>query len=201
MTEVKAAVPRVTHERIRILTNGDPDIPPFARDPTPEEVSDQLAPPNGAGEDAHKTELNGPDLGTLMLERDSYERVVEGLKRSADGARHLVHWQQHGSWDAYADRMDKIRVAVVRLAGIERPGDADPTRVFRGLSSLTRIDAYMRIHEGLTGAAAGARQLATCHRMDLRWSVYAAQLEKMRDSSSEMVRLQKAQRAGLILPN
>jgi hypothetical protein len=142
-------------------------------------------------EDPHKTEV-AHDTGSRMLEIDSFERVVEGLKSASDGCRHLVARRENASWDRLADILDKTRVAVVRLAGMGRPADSDPTKRRKGEdTALPTVDAYIRVYNGLHAASAAARQLATGHRGDLRWSLYAAQLENLRDQTSRLVRVRE----------
>ena len=132
------------------------------------------------------------NLGIRMLEIDSYQRIIEGLKGASDGCRHLAQWQNHASWDAFAGMLDKIRSGMVNVAGIGKPSDSDATKPFRGMTTVSRLDAYVRIYDGIHAAAAACRQMASGHRGDLRWSIYAEQLEQLRDSASKMVRAQKS---------
>lgn len=140
------------------------------------------------------SELSGLSESIRMLEVDSYDRLIEGLKSASDGARNLSPRLQDEMWDVLADLLDKVRVAIARDGGLNRPSDTDRTARKRGSSAaLSAIEAYTRVYDGLHAASGAARQLATGHRMDVRWSVYAMHLEKLRDQSSEMVRRKSAE--------
>lgn len=117
-------------------------------------------------------------LAVRMIEKESYERVVEGLRMAADGCAHIAFQLQEPKWGMLAIQIDKVRVAAVQIAGIE-----DGLR-FRGTDAVRRNpmpfgDAYKRLLDGLKQAGGGMRQLATCFRLDMRWSAMAATIENM----------------------
>ncbi len=66
----------------------------------------------------------------------------------------------------------------IQHAGIDDAIRANPTPEMRG-EPLPFRAARDRLIEGLTQAAGGARQLATCFRIDLTWSRVASQLEDL----------------------
>ena len=151
--------------------------------------------------DPHKTEVANDTYSVRMLEEDSWERMIGGMKRASQGCRHLVFWRQEPMMDVMADTLDKIRVAMTRKAKRGKPSDADPTLRARGMEKMLAIECYEMVYNGLTDAAACARQFAGAHRMDADWSLYALNLEKLRDKASLMIRSHKFRRSGLILPN
>ena len=123
--------------------------------------------------------------GTLMVEFESYERIIEGLKKAADGARNMARWKHPDLWNGLAEFLDKLRRCVARDGGYNRAQDSkDTVQVFGG--DMTWTDANSRILTGLKDAAAGARQIAQAQRMDLSWLRYANQFEKMRDKAHDM---------------
>ena len=124
--------------------------------------------------------------GSIMREFESYERIVEGLKKASDGARHMARWKNPDLWNALAQFLDQLRRAVVKEAGFDRPQDSkDSAQVFGG-DGITWSDANTRLSTGLKDAGAGARQIANGQRMDLRWLRYANQFDRMRDKANEM---------------
>lgn len=129
--------------------------------------------------------------GTKMSERQSYERCIEGLKLAADGCRNLATYFSREAWDAQADIFDKVRAAVVKLGGIELPGDATLTAKKFGGEALTRNESYSRVVDGLGQAAGGMLQIASGHRGDLRWSKLAFMAFSLRDTANKIVRMKK----------
>lgn len=125
-------------------------------------------------------------LGTRMIEKESYERVIEGLKLAAEGAAHLaVHHARDGNvaavnvYSGLARRLDQVRLTSVDVAGIDATRmKQQETQAVRG-NPLSFLHARVRLRNGLKQAAGGMRQLATCHRGDLRWSLMASHLEEM----------------------
>jgi hypothetical protein len=139
--------------------------------------------------------------GTLMRERESYERVIEGLKMASDGAQHLAQSRQQGNWRTLANVFDKIRTAVARLGGMRTEGtDATPSQEKFNADHMGVHAAYDRVYRGLDMAAKGARQVATCHRGDLRWSVYASKIEVLRDQCSKLIRMKQSGSAFIMPP-
>lgn len=124
--------------------------------------------------------------GIRMVEFESYERIIDGLKSASDAARHMARWKNPDLWNALAQFLDQLRRAMVKEAGFDRPNDGrDSQQVFGG-EGLTWSDANTRMLTGLKDAAAGARQISLGQRMDLRWTRYANQLDAMRDKAHEM---------------
>ena len=159
-----------------------------------------LIPPDEAPTSKPGEEIAGDfdRRGTKMTEQDSYERVVEGLKMAADGCRNLATYFNRESWDLQADIFDKVRVGVVRLAGIGAPGDADVSKKKFSGGALTRNDSYDRVFNGLTMAAAAMLQIAGGHRGDLRWSKIAFMAYNLRDTAGRLIRQKKT---SIFLPN
>ena len=142
---------------------------------------DPAAPVTEAVEQDHR--------GSVMREFESYERIVEGLKRASDGARHMARWRSPGLWNALAQFLDQLRRAVVQEAGFDRPQDRkDSVQQFGG-DGLTWSDANSRLLTGLRDAESGASQIALGQRMDLRWTRYANQFRSMRDKAHDMALL------------
>lgn len=124
-------------------------------------------------------------LGTRMLEKESYERVIEGLKLAAEGAAHLAvhYYRAHeitavNAYSGLARRFDELRLLAVEIAGAGDRHLHKETQEVRG-NPLAFIHARVRLRNGLKQAGGGMRQLATCHRGDLRWSIMASQIEEM----------------------
>lgn len=114
--------------------------------------------------------------GTLMTERESYERIIEGHRLAADAARHLAKRERKAAWVTVANGLDEMRLHVMKLARIEDAGFR-PTTDSSGSGGLGWRNARDRFREGLRQAAGGCRQMATCHRGVLDWSRIAAKLE------------------------
>lgn len=126
--------------------------------------------------------------GTRMLEADSFDRVVEGLKIAADGARHLAPWRPEQEWDNVASLLDSLRIAFARLGRRNVPSDVVPSERVFGPPRMMRMQAYDRVYDGLKQAAGGARQMATGHRNDFKYSQFAAGFDMLRDKCSALVR-------------
>ena len=118
-----------------------------------------------------------------MIEKESYERVIEGLKMAADAAVHLAkHESLYGSvWTDIAAMLDKMRRQACMLAGIAFIGNERETQAARGNPYDWR-KARDRFLDGIRQATGGMRQLATCFRGDVMWSFYAQQLERREKS-------------------
>ena len=120
--------------------------------------------------------------GSLMIERQSYERVIDGLRIAAEACMHLAGWETTAAGvdnrKRLAHNLDACRRICIQRAGLDDVGRASPTAEVRGAPLAWRV-AYRRLREGLVQATGGARQLATCHRMDLMWSNVARELERL----------------------
>ena len=139
-------------------------------------------------------------LGSLMVERQAYERVVDGLRIAAEACMHLARWERTAAGvdnrKLLARNLDSARRTAVRLAGIEDTMKLSPTAEVRGAPLAFKV-ARNRLIDGLTQAAGGARQLATCFRLDLRWSRTASELEDLIRKSRHPV---PARSSPLLLP-
>jgi hypothetical protein len=117
---------------------------------------------------------------TRMIEKESYERVIEGLRMASDAAMHLAtrEPQSAGIWTALGAKLDLVRRGFVQKAGLE---DVQRQRATEKVWSnpLPWRDARDRFREGLRQAGGGCRQLAVCFRMELYYSQMANTLEEM----------------------
>lgn len=128
--------------------------------------------------------------GTRMIEKESYERVVEGLKIMADAAAHLVRLEPSSAhiWRGVHQRLDTTRRAAVQYAGLTEPMQQQETEAKRNGDTMPWVEARKRFREGGKQAAGGMRQLATCHRSDFAWSRMAGEIEDMVRKLSEGAR-------------
>lgn len=127
--------------------------------------------------DAHGDPL--PDVrSTKMIERESYERVIEGLKMAAEACMHIAqHEPKEGEkWKRLSLVFDKMRLCACQLAGVEATGTVKQTTEVRGTPYAWRR-ARDRFVDSIKQASGGMRQLAVCFRHDFRWSMMAQQLE------------------------
>ena len=140
--------------------------------------------------------------GTRMIERDSYDRVIEGLKIAADAAAHLVKSESANGeqWRGIAKMLDQARKICVQHAGLGLVIVEKDTQEVRGDPMNWRW-ARDRFRYGIKQASGGCLQLAVCFRSDLWWSQMSKQLEelevKLRPKSVAQLR---AKRPKLILP-
>lgn len=127
-------------------------------------------------------DANGDPLlqGTRMLERESYERVVEGLRMITDACAHLIRHEPLNAkvWRGYMTRFDQARRICVQHAGIGLVMKEKETVEVRGEPMPWR-QCRQRFLEGVVQAAGGCRQLATCFRNDFWWSQMANTLDDM----------------------
>ena len=72
--------------------------------------------------------------GTRMIEKESYERVVEGLKMAADACQHIAKGEtvQASTWIDIGQMLDKMRREAVALAGLDLAMKQNETRTMRG---------------------------------------------------------------------
>jgi hypothetical protein len=118
--------------------------------------------------------------GTAMTERESYERVVEGLKIAADAAMHRAPHEPELThvWRGIAQKLDQVRRICVQHAGIGLIIKEKPTEIIRGNPMAWRASRD-RFVEGMKQASGGMRQLAVCFRGDPTWSKMAADVENI----------------------
>jgi hypothetical protein len=142
-----------------------------------------------------------------MIEYESYERVVEGLKIAADAAKHLARREPNrkSMWIVMAGKLDQVRRIAVQHAGIGLVLKEKETGDVRG-NGLELIDARMRFRNGLKQAEGGCRQLGVAHRGELIWAKMSYQLRDLADKvraqpTGAASYEQRDARPRLILPN
>lgn len=142
--------------------------------------------------------------GTRMIEKESYERVIEGLKMSSDACMHLAKQEQRDgqTWKDIGQLLDRMRLEACKLAGLDLTMKQTFTEGARG-NPYAWKRARQRFLDGLKQASGGMRQLATCFRGDFRWSLLAQELER-REATFRALLIGRAHAApaprGLILP-
>jgi hypothetical protein len=141
-------------------------------------------------------------LGTAMTERESYERVIEGLKLASDAAQHLSGHEPEAQliWQGISRRLDACRRISVQHAGLGLVIKERPTADKIAGDLLRWKDARGRFREGLRQASGGMRQLATCFRNDVNWSRMAIQIEQMEQKMLQPGLGRPPRRSPLILP-
>lgn len=147
--------------------------------------------------------------GTEMRELESWERVIDGLKMAADGARHMARFRFPDKWNTFASYLDSLRKAVIKDGGFDRPADAtDSVQQFGG-DGLSWAEAGRRIAEGIKMAASGADQIANCQRLDMRWVIYASKFRTLADAGNKLAMLSsplrtdqgwRNNRSGILVP-
>lgn len=142
-----------------------------------------------------------------MIEYESYERVVEGLKIAADAAKHLARREPNrkAMWMVMSTKLDQVRRIAVQHAGIGLVMKQKQTGDVHG-EGLGLIDARMRFRSGLKQAEGGCRQLGVAHRGEMIWARMSYQLrdlhDKVRAQPSVAARYdERDARPRLILPN
>lgn len=136
---------------------------------------------------------------TTMIERESYERVIEGIKSAADAAAHLAltEPENSGIWGGMARRLDTVRRIAVRTAGIEDNLNQKETARVRAKPMAWKV-ARERFREGLKQAEGGMRQLGVCHRGDIAWLKMADVIADMERKLAGAAKFNT--RSSLILP-
>ena len=124
--------------------------------------------------------------GTLLTEKESYERVIEGLKMASDAAVHLAKAEPvyFDKWRGVASKLDQARRICVQHAGLGLTMKEKVTSDVTG-DPMPWRRARDRFRDGLVQASGGLRQLATCFRGELKWSKMAQSLE---DLESKFIR-------------
>jgi hypothetical protein len=117
--------------------------------------------------------------GTAMIEKESYERVVEGLKMASDACVHLAKREPLTAsvWNEIAQMLDKMRRDAVSLGGVDLVMKQQETDAVRG-EPLSWRAAREKFLDGIKQTTGGMRQLATCFRGDYMWSMMAQRLER-----------------------
>lgn len=137
--------------------------------------------------------------GTRMIEKESYERVIDGTRIAAEACARLARMESEHFiyWNTFRGNLDNVRRIAMSISGL-------PSAPFKETGEFMQSDvgawrtARDRFHEGIKQAAGGARQMATCHRSDLSWSRIASSLEQMRDKLGAITRgtVKKARASG-----
>lgn len=155
--------------------------------------------------DAHGDPL---PLGTHMIEKESYERIIDGLKIAAEGAAHVSAHELRIKdtisclkYAGIARRLDQVRLLAVELAGIDETAMTQKETVEVRGEPMRFLRAKHRLRDGLKQATGGFRQFATCHRGDLRWSKLAFSLEELQRKIDGKPSAIMRPPAGLLLPN
>lgn len=166
------------------------------------DVNAQPQDPNAVLLGADGDPLSHP-TGTRMIEKESYERVIEGLKMSADACMHLAKQEPETgtTWKDIGALLDRIRLEAAKLGGVDLVMKQLETQGARG-NPYAWKHARKRFLDGIRQATGGMRQLAVCFRGDIRWSMMAQELER-REASFRAVLVGKqieAPRRQLILP-
>jgi hypothetical protein len=142
--------------------------------------------------------------GTRMIEVESYERVIDGLKMSADACMHLAKQEPENgeTWKAIGALLDRLRREAAQLAGLGVAMRQAETHGARGNPYAWRR-ARDRFLLGLQQSIGGMRQLATCFRGDFRWSLMAQELDRREKSFRDFLYGRKMVRPSvrLILPD
>ena len=159
-----------------------------------DEILDLDGNPAAAPEQLIETDASGDPVrqGSLMDERMSYERVIEGLKMTSDACAHLIRHEplKADYWRGFMTRMDQARRICVQYAGLGLAMKENETQELRG-DPLPWRQCRQRFLDGVEQAAGGCRQLATCHRGDLWWT-------KMADTLDDLARKLQAMRRAAV---
>ena len=119
--------------------------------------------------------------GTRLIEKESYERVIDGLRMAAEGcAHHAAHDPREPFWRMMMGMYDKLRRMAIQQAGLDDVIRARETRLPGASDALGFQAAHARIYEGLVQAEGGMRQLGTCHRGDFVFARMAETLASMK---------------------
>lgn len=141
-------------------------------------------------------------LGSRMIERESYERIIEGLKQASDAAEHLAGREPNARdmWKAVAAKLDQVRRIAVQHAGLGLVMKEKQTASKVSGDLMKWRDSRNRFRMGLIQAAGGMRQLATCFRGDINWSHLAVQVERMQQKVLAPKTAKPKPRPSIILP-
>ena len=120
--------------------------------------------------------------GTLMIEKQSYERVVDGLRMSAEACRHLMKYETNyaDKWRSISQKLDTARMICVQHAGLGMVMKEKETKDVEGEPMKWR-EARDRFREGLLQASGGLRQLATSFRKDELFALMSHTLEEIEE--------------------
>ena len=141
-----------------------------------------------------QVDANGDPVlqGTKLIEKESYERVIDGLRIAAEAAAHLVKSEpgNNAQWRGLSKKLDQCRLICVQHAGLGLVIKEKQTQEFTGDTTSWRA-ARDRFRYGITQSSGGCRQLGACFRMDLWWTRMADELEmieiKLRPKSPQQL--------------
>lgn len=170
--------------------------PPTLADGSPDDEAQN----NLVARDARGDPLPDPKA-VAMRERESYERVVEGLAKAADRAKHCARREpaRQVMWMGLAQRLDQVRRIAVQLAGIDDTVTLKESGEVHG-DGMEWIEARKDFAEALRQAAGGCQQLAVVHRSEPLWLRLARQIDDLARSVRRKPLLHPGSAAGLILP-
>lgn len=131
-----------------------------------------------------------------MVEADSYDVMIDGLKRAALGARSVYVHLKFEKFLRLADLIDSLRKEAALKAGRARSSDIRSTENPEARDAMTRMKAYCEIKEGLSFASHGARQMGAGHRGEEFWIEFGWSLVKLEDKAMELIRA-RAEGSGL----
>lgn len=124
--------------------------------------------------------------GSVMIEPQSYEQLVAGLRLAAEGAAHLAAGALVGNdrglaalYAGLATRLDMVRMLAVKVAKIEESTLNQRETQLPRSAPMGYMAARRRFLDGLKRSSGAARQLAICHRGDIRFSQMAESLLSM----------------------
>lgn len=135
-----------------------------------------------------------PSRNSEMTEAESYQRVTEGLKMAADGAKQLAVVAQDLRWQRVAWALECIRKAIVDRAEMGDIAQISPD--LPTIATLSVTAAFMRHIEGLKQASGGLRQMGVSHRQNTMWLDWARQVEDMREKAGILMK----RGGGFIMP-
>ncbi len=137
---------------------------------------------------------------TVLLEKESYERIIDGLKIAAEAAAHLerIDIRMAKGWDKRRTILDQVRKLCVHRSGIESVLTFKETAKVDGLPMDYRR-ARSRWNDGLRQASGGMRQLGTVFRQNAWYSHLANQLDELSEKTKQDV-VSRLKERGLMLP-
>jgi hypothetical protein len=138
--------------------------------------------------------------GRPITERESYERVVEGLKTAADACQHIAKQEtvQVSTWIDMGAMLEKMRVEAVKLAGHDAEMKQEETRAARG-DPYSWGKTRERLLDGMRQATGGMRQLATCFGGNSSWLLMAQQLARYEKNLRALLSPQAIHKTGNFL--
>lgn len=135
--------------------------------------------------------------GSLMVERQSYERVVDGLTIMAEATAHMAQravvmagtipklrepaLRRREKLLGIAVRLDVMRMRAVQKAGITDKLKQRETNLTPN-PPMSWKDSRQRFREGARQAEGGLSQLGTCHRGELLWVQMAQGVKVLADA-------------------